>query len=83
MARFALRRLAAAVPLLLVTSFIVFAFIHVAPGNPESILLGGRRVDAATLAAIRAVMERHEKRGQSPFFVCRKSRPFACARFGC
>lgn len=54
MIRFVLRRLAAAVPLLLVTSFVVFAFIHIAPGNPESILLGGRRVDAATLAAIRA-----------------------------
>ena len=53
MYRYVLRRLAGAIPLLLVTSFIVFSFVHLAPGSPERILLGGRRVDAATLQAIR------------------------------
>ena len=53
MYRYVLRRLAGAIPLLLVTSFIVFSFVHLAPGSPERILLGGRRVDEATLQAIR------------------------------
>jgi peptide/nickel transport system permease protein len=37
----------------LVTSFIVFSFIYIAPGSPEAVLLGGKNVDAATLQAIR------------------------------
>jgi peptide/nickel transport system permease protein len=53
MLRYAIRRIAVAVPLLLATSFIVFSFVHLAPGSPETILLGGRHVDAATIAAIR------------------------------
>ena len=51
-----LRRLAArsgSIPLLLITSFIVFSFIHIAPGSPEQVLLGGKNVDAETLQAIR------------------------------
>jgi peptide/nickel transport system permease protein len=52
-ARYILRRLAGAIPLLVVASFIVFSFIHVAPGSPEKILLAGKRVDAETLQAIR------------------------------
>jgi peptide/nickel transport system permease protein len=50
---FVLRRLVAAIPLLLITSFIVFAFIQIAPGSPEQIILGGHNVDAATLQSIR------------------------------
>lgn len=53
MLRYVLRRLAGAVPLLLLTSFIVFSFIHLAPGSPEKILLAGKRVDPETLQAIR------------------------------
>jgi peptide/nickel transport system permease protein len=53
-ARYVLRRLGAALPLLLLTSFVVFSFIHVAPGSPERILLGGKRVDAQTLEAVRS-----------------------------
>jgi peptide/nickel transport system permease protein len=51
---FILRRVAAAIPLLLATSFIVFAFLQLAPGSPETLLLGGRDVDPATREAIRA-----------------------------
>jgi peptide/nickel transport system permease protein len=51
---FIVRRVAAAIPLLLATSFIVFAFLHLAPGSPETLLLGGRDVDPATREAIRA-----------------------------
>jgi peptide/nickel transport system permease protein len=51
--RFVLRRALGAIPLLLVTSFIVFSFLHIAPGSPEKILLGGKNVDAETLQAIR------------------------------
>jgi peptide/nickel transport system permease protein len=53
MLKYGFWRLAVAIPLLLSTSFIVFSFLQIAPGNPETILLGGRRVDAATIEAIR------------------------------
>jgi peptide/nickel transport system permease protein len=54
LAVFILRRLAVAVPLLLVISFGIFALVHVAPGDPARALLGSRPSDPATLAAIRA-----------------------------
>ena len=47
------RRLLGAIPLLLVTSFIVFSFLHLAPGSPEQVLLAGKNVNEATLQAIR------------------------------
>jgi peptide/nickel transport system permease protein len=50
---YVLRRLLAAIPLLLITSFIVFAFVHLAPGSPEQIILGGHNVDQETLQSIR------------------------------
>ena len=46
MAGYAVRRLLGAVPLLLVTSFIVFSFLHIAPGSPEKVLLAGKNVDS-------------------------------------
>ncbi len=51
--RFILRRLAIAIPLLLIVSFGVFALVHLAPGDPVRALLGSRASDPATLAAIR------------------------------
>ena len=53
MAFLVLRRLVGAIPLLLVTSFIVFSFVHIAPGSPERVLLAGRNVNEETLQAIR------------------------------
>ena len=53
MVRFVLQRILAAIPLLLFMSFVVFSFIHLAPGRPETLLTGGRPVDEATLAALR------------------------------
>jgi len=50
---FILRRLAVALPLLLIISLGVFALIHLAPGDPARALLGSRPSDPATLAAIR------------------------------
>ncbi|HKF61413.1 MAG TPA: ABC transporter permease [Dongiaceae bacterium] len=50
---FILRRIAIAVPLLLIVSFGVFALVHLAPGDPARALLGARPSDPATLAAIR------------------------------
>ncbi|HSY85762.1 MAG TPA: ABC transporter permease [Verrucomicrobiae bacterium] len=50
---FVLRRLAIAIPLLLIVSFGVFALVHLAPGDPVRALLGSRASDPATLAAIR------------------------------
>jgi peptide/nickel transport system permease protein len=54
MVRYVLMRIAVAIPLLVVMSFIVFSFLHLAPGSPETLLTGGRPVDAATLANLRA-----------------------------
>jgi peptide/nickel transport system permease protein len=51
--RYVLRRLALALPLLLVITLLVFALIHLAPGTPEQALAGPRRVSEETLAAIR------------------------------
>jgi peptide/nickel transport system permease protein len=50
---YVVRRLLGAIPLLIVTSFIVFSFLHIAPGSPEQILLGGKNVNEETLQAIR------------------------------
>jgi peptide/nickel transport system permease protein len=52
-ALYILRRLLGAIPLLLITSFIVFSFVHIAPGSPEQVLVAGRNVDEETLQAIR------------------------------
>ncbi len=51
--RFILRRLAVAVPLLLIISLGVFALVHLAPGDPVRALLGTRPSDPETLAALR------------------------------
>jgi peptide/nickel transport system permease protein len=48
------KRVLGAIPLLIATSFLVFAFVHIAPGSPETVLLGGRNVSPQTLHAIRA-----------------------------
>jgi len=54
LARFLLRRLAGAVPLLLVISFGVFALVQLAPGDAARALLGSRVSTPETIAAIRA-----------------------------
>ncbi|MGH6918279.1 MAG: ABC transporter permease, partial [Geminicoccaceae bacterium] len=51
---FLLRRLAGALPLLLVISLGVFALVQLAPGDPARALLGSRVSTPETLAAIRA-----------------------------
>lgn len=61
---YVIRRLLGVIPLLLVTSFIVFSFLHLAPGSPEQILLGGHNVDQETLQAIR-----DQYRLDDPFLV--------------
>jgi peptide/nickel transport system permease protein len=61
---YVLRRLLGAIPLLIITSFIVFSFVYIAPGSPEQVLLGGRNVDQETLQAIR-----DQYRLDDPFFV--------------
>jgi peptide/nickel transport system permease protein len=64
MARYVLQRILAAIPLLVLMSFVVFSFIHLAPGRPETLLTGGRPVDDATLAALRVRYHLDQ-----PFFV--------------
>jgi peptide/nickel transport system permease protein len=54
MRRFVLGRIASALVLLLVCSFIVFSFMHLAPGSPEAVLLGGGSVTPEQVAQIRA-----------------------------
>ena len=53
MAVYVAKRLLGAIPLLIATSFIVFSFLHIAPGSPEQVLLAGKNVDLETLQAIR------------------------------
>ncbi|MFI6317086.1 ABC transporter permease [Nonomuraea sp. NPDC050556] len=53
-ARFLLRRLLEAALTLVAASFLVFGAVHLAPGSPETFLLGGRAASPQALAAIRA-----------------------------
>lgn len=50
---YVLRRLVAAIPLLLLISLGVFALVNLAPGDPARSLLGSRQASPETLAAIR------------------------------
>ncbi|WP_214318341.1 ABC transporter permease [Nonomuraea sediminis] len=52
--RLLLRRLAWLAGTLLAASFLVFGAIYLAPGRPETLLLGGRAASPEALAAIRA-----------------------------
>jgi len=54
--RFAARRLAQAIPLLLVVSVIVFALIHAAPGGPLSLYLDNPNVRPEDIARLRRSM---------------------------
>lgn len=54
MLNYVLRRLMVTVLLLVVTSFIVFALLHAAPGSPLEVLTGGRRLSDTTLQALSA-----------------------------
>jgi peptide/nickel transport system permease protein len=51
--RLIIRRILTAIPLLLVTSLVIFSFIHLTPGSPEQILLGGKNVTPHELEAVR------------------------------
>ena len=53
MVAYALRRLLALIPVLLFVSFVTFALVRLAPGDPVLIVLGGKKVDPATAAALR------------------------------
>ena len=53
MTRYVIRRLISLVAVLFVTSFLVFASLHLAPGSPETFLLQGRTVSEETIASIR------------------------------
>jgi peptide/nickel transport system permease protein len=64
MGRYVLGRLAFAVPLLVVVTFVVFALIHLAPGTPERALLGSKQASPETFAAIREQWNLNE-----PFLV--------------
>ena len=54
MGLYIVRRMLVAIPLLVFMSFVVFSCLHLAPGRPEALLTGGRPVNEATLAALRA-----------------------------
>ncbi|MER7503872.1 ABC transporter permease [Nonomuraea pusilla] len=53
MAGLLLRRAGGIAVTLLVTSFLVFGSVHLAPGDPASFLLGGRSASPAAVAAIK------------------------------
>jgi peptide/nickel transport system permease protein len=54
MLRFVVRRLSGLAVTLLVSSFVVFASLYLAPGSPEAVLYGGRTPTSQARAAIRA-----------------------------
>ncbi len=49
---YVLKRLLGAVPTLVIASLLVFAFIHLIPGDPASVMLGDM-ADAEDIAALR------------------------------
>ena len=53
MLRYTAKRLLALIPILLFVSFVTFGMVRLAPGDPALIMVGGKRVSAETLAAIR------------------------------
>ncbi len=53
MAGYIVRRLLGLIPVLLFVSFVTFGLVRLAPGDPVLIVLGGRRVDPATIEALR------------------------------
>ncbi|WP_232819099.1 ABC transporter permease [Homoserinimonas sp. OAct 916] len=61
---FVVRRLAALIGVLIVSSFLVFAAMYAAPGSPENFLVQGRTVTPEVLAAIRKQYSLDD-----PFFV--------------
>ncbi len=53
MAGYVLRRFLGLIPVLLFVSFVTFGLVRLAPGDPVTIVLGGRHVDPATADALR------------------------------
>ena len=53
MTGYVLRRLLGLIPVLLFVSFVTFGLVRLAPGDPVLIVLGGKKVDPATAAALR------------------------------
>ena len=64
MLSFFVRRVVALLGILLVSSFLIFGAVYVAPGRPETFLVGGRTVSPSVLASIRAQYGLDD-----PFFV--------------
>ncbi len=56
MTGFLIRRLLSFVPVLFLTTVIVFSLVHLAPGDPVSVLIGEDRADPAVIANIRHQM---------------------------
>jgi peptide/nickel transport system permease protein len=52
-AGYVIRRVLGTIPVLLFVSFVTFGLVRLAPGDPVTIVLGGRKVDPATAAALR------------------------------
>ena len=52
MTGYVLRRLLGLVPVLLFVSFVTFGLVRLAPGDPVLIVLGGKKVDPATMERI-------------------------------
>ena len=54
MAGYAARRVLAAIPVLLFVSFVTFALVRLAPGDPVLIVLGGKRISPQLIEQLRA-----------------------------
>ena len=53
MTRYVVKRALSSVLLLLIVSFVIFSFIHIAPGDPVTVLLGGHDVTPEQIRAVR------------------------------
>src|SRR4051812_50126971 len=60
MLRFAARRLAMLVLTLLIASFAIYAALSIAPGDPLSVLTGGRTLPPGALSVLRARYHLHQ-----------------------
>jgi oligopeptide transport system permease protein len=60
MGRYVVRRLLQAIPVLLGTTFLIFAIVYALPGDPLQALAGEKRVDPVFAAALRAQFHLNE-----------------------
>ena len=88
MAGYAARRVLAAIPVLLFVSFVTFALVRLAPGDPVLIVLGGKRISPQLIEQLRHAVRAdrrsdHPVRGMDRAGAPGRPRPELQAQAGC